>query len=293
MTGFEPDVAAALALLERARRPRIETLSVEQARALYRAGRDTVQLPPIPIAIVADFVLAGRPARRYRPAGAVAGTVLFFHGGGYVIGDLDTHDGICRHLADCGLEVVALDYRLAPEHRFPAAFEDCLAAYQALPGPVAIAGDSAGGALALAVALASAHARPRALALFYPVADVAAEAPSYARVCDVPSSAETMQWFWGHAFATEEDRLDLRASPLRSAHLAQVPPTFMTTAGHDPLCDEGLALADILRCAGVRVEHRHLPGQIHGYLTLGRLIGEAERSIVAAGRFLADQLRDE
>lgn len=290
MTGFEPDVAAALELLERTGRPPVETLSVTQARALYRAGRDTVQLLSIPIESVANCELAGRPARRYRPTGGGVGAVLFCHGGGYVIGDLDTHDGICRHLAACGLEVVALEYRLAPEHRFPAAFEDCLAAYWALPGPIAIAGDSAGGALALAVALT---ARPRALALFYPVADVAAEAPSYARVRDVPSSAETMRWFWKHTFATEEDRRDVRASPLRSADLAQLPPVFLTTAGHDPLCDEGLALADALCRAGVRVEHRHLPGQVHGYLTLGRLIGEAERSIAAAGRFLADQLRDD
>lgn len=274
-------------------RPPFEALTVAQARAVYRSGRDTVQLPPVFVDEVCDVILAGRPARRYRPANAGPGVVLFLHGGGYVIGDLDTHDGICRRLAlASGAEVVALDYRLAPEHRFPAAFEDCAAAFAALAAgrPTAIAGDSAGGGLALAVALAAQRC-PRALAMFYPAVDVFAESPSYAATGDVPITAATMHWFWQNTFATADDTADRRASPLRAQRLADCPPTFLTTAGHDPLRDEGLALAGRLANEGVRLDHRHLPGQVHGYLTLGRLIGEAERSIAAAGAFLGAQLR--
>lgn len=289
---FEPDVAAALAAMRAANRPSFETLSVAEARAMYRAGRDTVQLPTVALASVEDRMLGGVPARAYRPGDAPSpGVILFIHGGGYVIGDLDTHDSICRHLAlAADSDVVAIDYRLAPEHMFPAAFDDALAAYRALAAEgrrVALAGDSAGGALCLAVSIAARDEglpMPVAQALFYPVTDIAAESASYASVTGVPIAAATMRWFWGHYLGDAE--ADWRASPLRAPSLADLPQSFVTIAGHDPLRDEGHALVDRLRDAGVDVVLRDLPGQVHGYLTLGRLIGEAIRSIAAAAVFI-------
>jgi len=294
---LEPDVAALLAAMRAAHRPTFESLGVAEARAMYLAGRDTVQLRSVPVFAVEACAFGEVPARRYRFGPAARGTILFVHGGGYVIGDLDTHDSICRHLAVASeSDVVAIDYRRAPEHRFPAAFIDSFAAYSALSAaetPLAIAGDSAGAALALAVALAARDAGqppPRALAFFYPVTDIGTEAPSYAKVRDVPIGAATMRWFWNHYLDDPVSAVDWRASPLRATSLGGLPPMFVTTAGHDPLCDEGLALVARVRTEGGSVIHRHLPGQIHGYLTLGRLTAEAERSIVAAGAFLHEQL---
>ncbi|MDO7843396.1 alpha/beta hydrolase [Sphingomonas immobilis] len=294
---LDPQAAALFAAGAAAGRQPVEALSVADARAGYAAGRDTVQLSRIAVAQVEDITLGGRPARRYRPNAPEPGTILFLHGGGWVIGDLETHDGICRHLAVAArVEVIALDYRLAPEHRFPAAFDDALAAALAIgetAGRFAIAGDSAGAALAMAgaVALRDRGARlPAALALFYPVADIAAEAASYAEVTGVPLTAATMRWFWNHYAPVMADRQHWSASPLRAESLAGLPPVFVTIAGHDPLRDEGLALADRLAREGVTVERRHLPGQAHGYLTLGRVIDEAGLSLTAAGAFLNRQL---
>lgn len=290
---LDPQVAALLTAMAEAGRPPLEALSVAKARTTYQAGGDTVQLPRIAVDHVDDHLLAGRPARRYVPAGADAGTILFLHGGGWVIGDLDTHDGICRHLANAARRtVVALEYRLAPEHPFPAAFDDTLAAALEIGTgghPFAVVGDSAGGALALssAIALRKGNAPlPVALALFYPVADLAAETASYATVCGVPLTAATMRWFWNHYAPSPIARNHWTVSPLRAETLAGLPPVLITVAGHDPLRDEGLALADRLARDGVTVNRRLLPDQIHGYLTLGRVIDEAQRSIAAAAAFL-------
>lgn len=304
---FEADVAATLDLIRAAHRPRFDQMPLDEARAAYRAGKTTSQLPPIPLAEVFDLTLGGRPARLYRPDTTVtadaAPALLFLHGGGWVIGDLDTHDGICRRLAEASRRtVIALDYRLAPEHPLPAAYDDAEAAYAAMigqaadlriaPDDIAVAGDSAGAALAAMIAV---HATagdlpvPSAAALFYPVADLRADSPSYTAVAGVPLTGETMHWFLGHALPDGTAPLIARCSPLLAPSLAGFPPTFLTSAGHDPLCDEAFLFADRLRAAGVPVEHRHLPGQIHGYLTLGRLIGEAERSLAVAGAFLGSR----
>lgn len=292
---FDPDVERALELMRTANRPRFETLTVAEARLLYRAGRETVNLLPVEVAAVEELQLAGRPARCYQPAsGPSAATIMFVHGGGYTIGDLDTHDSICRLLAiEAGLDLIALDYRLAPEHPFPGAFDDCLAAYCELSQhgrPIALAGDSAGGALVASVALAARDEglpAPIAAALFYPVADLGVEATSYSEAMNVPISAETMRWFWRH-YLPEGPNSDWRASPIRG-DLSALPPVFIATAGHDPLRDEGKALVQAIRAAGGRVIHRDLPGQVHGYLTLGRLVREAGQSLAAAGAFLRSE----
>jgi acetyl esterase len=300
---FDRDVAAFLALFRASNRPRFDQMTVAAARIAYRAGQETTQLVPIPLAEVVDRAITGRPVRIYRPEATVnlvaAPAILFLHGGGWVIGDLDTHDGICRMLAAASCRtLVALDYRLAPEHKLPAAYEDTIAAYTALVrdadlfrielADIAVAGDSAGGAMAAMLALvapALGLPKPSKAALFYPLTDLLA-APSYRKLDNVPITGETIHWFLDHALPAGSDAVATRCSPLRASSLSGFPPVFLTSAGHDPLCDEAFLFADRLREAGVRVQHRHLAGNIHGYLTLGRLIAEAECSITAAGAFL-------
>lgn len=300
---FEADVATLLEIVAASGRPPFEALGVEGARAAYRNGRDTVQLEPVALSEVRDLRLTQTlRARMYRPvvADTAAPGLLYFHGGGWVIGDLDTHDAICRRLAlASGRVVVAVEYRLAPEHRFPAAFEDALAAHDAMvaqatafdidPADLAVAGDSAGAALAAAVALTASERgtpTPVAAILFYPVTDLRGLTQSYRSVRDVPITGATLHWFRDQYLAEPDEAADWRTSPLLAPSLDDLPPTFVTSAGHDPLCDEAFLFAARLRDSGVSVVHRHLPGQIHGYLTLGRLLGEAERSIAAAGIFL-------
>jgi len=309
---FEPDVAAFVRAAQDSGRPGFEDMTVAQARAAYLAGRTTTQLPPVAIGAVSDDSFAGRtgqiPVRRYRPAIVTPGlqpAILFFHGGGWVIGDLDTHDSLCRQIVHAtGLQLIAIDYRLAPEHVFPAAVEDACDAHTMLldratswqidPQRIAIMGDSAGGTLATVVSLHArdrCHPMPFAQVLFYPVADMANESASFAHVTGVPLTGKTLRWFRRRYVPHGQPRDDWRLSPLLADSLAGLPPTFLTIAGHDPLHDEQIAFAGRLRGDGVVVAQRHLPGQIHGYLTLGRLLSEAHRSIDAAAVFLAAQLR--
>lgn len=306
---FDPDVAQVLAMIASSARPSFDQMPLSAARDAYRAGTGTSALPPLPLAEVRDLDLAGVPARLYRPAattGMAAGPgLVFLHGGGWVIGDLDTHDSICRHLAQATARtVIALDYRLAPEAPLPAAYDDCAAAWAAIladaetlglaPDNLAMAGDSAGGAMAAMLAITAVNhglTPPCAVLLFYPVLDLAGETPSYEAVADVPFTASTMRWFLDLALRGQigGDRLRQDLSPLRARSLAGFPPTFMTSCGHDPLCDEAFLFAARLRQAGIPFEHRHVPGHIHGYLTLGGLIGEAARSIAAAAAFLTNR----
>jgi acetyl esterase len=215
---------------------------------------------------------------------------LYFHGGGWVIGDLDTHDGLCRALAD-GADccVISVDYRLAPEHRFPTAAMDAIAAWRWVseqasalgldPARIAAGGDSAGGNLAAVVCLAARDeglAAPAGQILFYPVTDLAAVHESYARVTSgVPLTAELMMWFRDLYLSDVAERHHWRASPLRAANLGGLPPAFVLTLGLDPLCDEGIAYARRLDQEGVQVTHLHLPNQVHGFLGMGRIIRAA------------------
>ncbi|WP_404479927.1 alpha/beta hydrolase [Novosphingobium sp. BL-52-GroH] len=306
---YDPDVEAYLALVREAGRPAFETLSVDAARAFYRSGRDTVNLPAIDVGSVEDVCIEGRggpiPLRLYEPPAGrrePGPAILFFHGGGWVIGDLDTHDGICRHLvALTGWPLVAVDYRLAPEHAFPAAVEDALDAHgwvvenagrlNVRADALVLAGDSAGGCLALVAALAAPGlGRPPAAGqvLFYPVTDLRGNTGSYREVVDVPITASTMAWFAGHYLSDAAQADDWRASPLLADGLGALSPTFLAVAGHDPLRDEGLALAGRIRFEGGEVTLRHLPGQVHGYLTVGRVVSEAGRTLAAAADFLKD-----
>ncbi len=232
--------------------------------------------------------------RLYRRAGSTASETLpvlvYFHGGGWVVGDLDTHDTLCRHIGTGALcAVVSVDYRLAPEHKFPAAVEDCLAAtmWVAANGAelgsdgrrVAVGGDSAEGNLAAVVCLvARDRATPQLCGqlLFYPVVDCGMQQDFYRRCAEgYLLTAATMRWFADAYLRSSDDIIDWRLSPLRAPEVAGLPPAYILTVGYDPLCDKGVAYAERLRRAGGMVEHRHLPGQIHGFLLMGKIVRAA------------------
>ncbi len=218
-----------------------------------------------------------------------------------MVGDLDTHDSVCRAIAEAaGCCVISVDYRLAPEHRFPAAVDDAAAAWRYVCAEASVlgldatrlmvGGDSAGGNLAAVVALLARDngwAAPAAQVLIYPVTDLTATHDSYRRVtAGVPLTTELMLWFRDLYLAVESDALDWRASPLRATHLRGLPPALVLTVGQDPLCDEGVAYAKRLDQDGVQVVHVHLPNQIHGFLTMGRIIRASGLAIEMVGSYL-------
>ncbi len=295
MSTMDPDLEAMLELARKAGAKPFEALTPEQARAAYAAGWDVLQPTAEDVASVRDTTVAGPlgalALRIYRGIGADVGDLLpcmvFLHGGGWVIGNLESHDRLCRRLANRGrICVVAVDYRLAPEHRFPAALDDCAAALQWVhdnqkalgiaPGRIGIGGDSAGGNLAAVLALMARDGSAPPLmfqALLYPVLDLTADSGSYRSVTSgVPLTAATMHYFIDHYVPDARARLDWRASPLRAASLAGTAPALVMTVSHDPLCDEGRAYARRLEEEGVRVTALHLSDHMHGMLMHGKLI---------------------
>ena len=297
---LDPHVAHVIAQAMALGRTSFAQQTPAEARAAYRTACAAAGPGRVEMASVADLVLAGLACRHYRPVdAAVLPALLYLHGGGWVVGDLESHDGICRRLArETGCAIVAVDYRLAPEHPFPAPFDDALAAWTAFvaeaaalgldPSRLAIAGDSAGGALAAAVALAcrdrAPAQQPRLQLLFYPVTNLAADSASYAEITQgVFLTADVMRWFIGHYAPDAAAHGDWRASPLRAANLAGSPPALVVTAGHDPLRDEGMAYAQALADAGNQVTHLHLANQVHGLLTQARLMPASEGIFALAG----------
>jgi len=266
------------------------------------------------VAAVRDLTAPGPggpiPLRLYRGLGtdpaAALPVLMFFHGGGWVIGDIDTHDAVCRWLANFGgCAVVSVDYRLAPEHKFPAALEDCLAATAFVvqeagtlgidASRLAVGGDSAGGNLA---AVSCLHARdfggPKICLqlLFYPATEFTMTHPSHqTRGEGYVLTHSLMVWFRDHYLRSPDDMADWRASPLRASDFSNLPPAFVVTAGFDPLSDEGEDYGRRLQAAGGTVTFRRLPGQIHGFMTMGRLIPDAEIVAREAGDILRDHFK--
>lgn len=266
-----------------------------------------MSLPAAELASVADRRIPGPageiPIRVYTPKGGTAPrpVVVFFHGGGWVIGDLESHDAPCRQLANAvPALVVAVDYRLAPEHKFPAAPEDCWAAVRWVadnagslggdPTRLAVCGDSAGGNLSAVVALmARDRGGPKLAAqvLVYPATDLTCDSPSH--VTNGKGyflEAEMMAWFIGHYVRSAADRTDPYASPIRAKDLAGLPPAVVVTAEFDPLRDEGEAYARRLREAGVPVEQRRYDGMIHGFFSMDAVFPEAGQAIALAAEGL-------
>ena len=302
----------ALALAAAAGRPPVQQMSPAEARDAARANQRLFDAEPPPTRRDDLFApgIAGEIAlRRYRPLdpenGGPVPALIFFHGGGWVTGDLDHGAWLCASLAcQLGITVVSVGYRLAPEHPFPAAVEDSIAALEWVaanadalgldPARLAVGGDSAGGALAAVAAL---HARDtgltlRAQILLYPVTDNGDEHASYARNgAGYGLTAEGMRWYRAHYLGAADPR-DWRASPLRADRLEGSPPAFLLSCGFDPLCDEAIAYGTRLRDAGVAVRHSHYEDQIHGFLTRAAVIGEAGRALDEIVAMLRDRLLD-
>ncbi|WP_175913997.1 alpha/beta hydrolase [Burkholderia metallica] len=242
--------------------------------------------------------------RLYRPPDAerVDGgpLIVFIHGGGWVIGSVDTHDGICRHLArHGGCPVASVEYRRAPEHQWPVPLEDCEQALDSLirhapalsidASRVILAGDSAGGNMATVMACAAPAAGTAIVGqiLFYPVTDLTASLPSYQRIqAGFPLVAESMRWFRSHYVPAAVPFDHPRLSPLLHAQGRRQPPMFIATVGLDPLCDEGIAYASCAARAGSTVEHHHLPAHHHGIVTAARAIPTARYLLDRAAFFV-------
>jgi len=287
--------------------PQLHEMSVAQARELI-LGMVALGGEPESIARVENRTVPGSagqiPVRIYTPVGTAPFPVLvYFHGGGWVIGNLDTHDGICRSLANrVGCLVVSVDYRLAPEHPFPAAPEDCYAATRWLAehagslggdkGRIAVGGDSAGGNLAAVVALMARDRGGPKLAfqlLVYPATDTDFETRSYRENSEgYFLTRADMVWFWNHYAPRDEDRRNPYAAPLRAASLRGLPPALVITAEFDPLCDDGNAYAARLREDGVPVRLSQQDGLIHGFFQMGAVIDRGRASVDEASRALKD-----
>ena len=296
---LDHDAEILLKMIQEANRPTFESVGAVAARDLYMAGRKALSPDPMPIAETRDVAIpapAGPiPARLSRSATAGPLPVLvFFHGGGWVVGNIDSHEAMCRHIANrAECAVVSVDYRMGPEHKFPAAVEDCFAATAWTadngaslgvdPRRLAVGGDSAGGNLAAVVSLlARDKGAPRisCQVLIYPATDAAMRHDSVARYAEgYVLTRATMRWFYEQYLRTPDDAADWRVSPLLAPDLSRLPPAYVLTAGYDPLCDEGDAYAARLAAAGVPVTHRRFPGQVHGFVTNGRVIRAAETAL--------------
>lgn len=295
---LHPQAEALLRLIEERGVPPTHTQPPVEARASYRDRRSVTQPAPPEVALVRDLLAGAVPLRLYRPAGSGTGQVLpvlvFFHGGGWVIGDLETHDTLCRHLASgSGCAVVAVDYRLAPEHPFPAAVEDAVAATRWVrqhaaelaldPRRIAVGGDSAGGNLAAVVALTARDEGEPSLAfqlLLYPSTDQRRLTASHrTRSEGYLLTNDTMNYFHDHYMGGKQQDDDWRASPLLHRDHARLPPAFILTAGYDPLRDEGMQYADKLSRAGSEATLVCFERQIHGFATMGKVIDEANVAV--------------
>ena len=324
---LHPQARALINLMQERGVPPTHTLTPVEARRFYRERRSFTQPDAPPVAWVQDLQATGPqgaiPLRLYKPlvtspadvtvAAAIKTTataetpphpqtlpvLVYFHGGGWVIGDLDTHDTLCRELANgAGCAVVAVDYRMGPENRFPAAVDDCFAATRWVhenaaslgldASRLAVGGDSAGGNLAAVVSIlardlgaAGATLLPIAFQLLiYPSTDMRRLSASHlSNGQGYVLTADTIAYFQAHYTGDEAKYLDWRASPLLCDNLAHLPPAFVMTAGYDPLRDEGLAYAQRLTEAGNRATHICFERQIHGFITMGRVIDEAHAAV--------------
>jgi len=289
----DAETAGLLRLMAEAEYPRIWTLPAAEARKIHDPLTAASAHPVESVAETREVEIApGLEARLYRPEGAGNGAplLLYFHGGGGAIGDLDSHDAVCRTLANAsGAVTLAVDYRLGPEHPFPAAWEDAWTAWAwalenaaglgADPARIVVAGDSAGGGLAAALAQRAAAGRgpaPVFQLLIYPALDASRDPERYPSVAENAEgyflTAELMAWFGAQYLAPCQDPGDVRLSPGLADRLTGLAPALIVTAGLDPLRDEAAAYAQALDRAGVAVEYRCYEATIHGFASFGRFL---------------------
>ena len=310
---LHPQARALLDLMEQRGLPPTHTLAPAQARQLYLERRTFSQPAPTVVGEVKELSATGPhgniPLRLYKPLETPSATgspaaasplpvLVYFHGGGWVIGDLDTHDVLCRELCqNSGCAVVAVDYRMGPEYRFPAAVDDCYAATRWVSDKaaslgldaarLAVGGDSAGGNLAAVVALMARDALDgrvlpiRFQLLIYPATDMRQLTPSIqSNGKGYLLEKETMDYFQGHYTGGDEAiHSDWRASPQLATSHNNLPPALVITAGYDPLRDEGIAYAQKLSAAGNTATHISFERQIHGFITMGRVLHEANTAV--------------
>ncbi|HYD04148.1 MAG TPA: alpha/beta hydrolase, partial [Reyranella sp.] len=275
-------------------RPQLHTLPYAQGRAAVDKMSEDSEAPPPDVAGTTDGAIdvpgGSIRYRRYRPLGveaAVLPTLIYYHGGGWVIGTIETHDSTCRRLANKSrCQVISIDYRLAPEHPFPTPTDDALlafrhirdnaAAFGADPARIAVGGDSAGGAISAVVCQAckqAGEAMPAFQMLIYPATDARRQTESHRLFADgYFLTRELIEWFWKAYAPAGADLTDLRLSPLLAADVSGLPPAFVLTAGYDPLRDEGRAYANRLIDAGVKTTYVNYPGTIHGFFSLTRFL---------------------
>ena len=278
-------------------RPKLNTLPYAVGRQAVDKMSEDSEADPMPVGEVTDGAFAGAGGeiryRRYHPQGVAAGplsTLIYYHGGGFVIGNIETHDSTCRRLANKSrCQVVSIDYRLSPEHPFPASTDDGVAAFRHIrdnaasfgvdPTRIAVGGDSAGGAIAAVVCQAVRDAGdkqgPAFQMLIYPATDSSKQSAS--RVAFAEGyflTKELMDWFWKAYVPAGTDLADLRLSPLLAKDFKGLPPAFVLTAGYDPLRDEGRAYADRLIDAGIKTTYVNYPGTIHGFFSLTRFLSQ-------------------
>ncbi len=295
---LDPQAKAVLDQMEKAGGPPINELTVDEARQAS-AALAAMQDSPEPVAGVEDRTLPGPggdiPVRIYTPAGKEPLPVLlYFHGGGWVLGDIEASDPLCRTLANnTGCIIISVDYRLAPEHPFPAAVDDAYYATQWVaansagfggdPSRIAVCGDSAGGNLTAVVCqIARDRGEPviRFQLLIYPATDAACDTPSYGENGDgYFLTKAAMQWFWRHYLKNNADRNHPHASPLRASNFSGLPPALVITAEFDPLRDEGEQYAERMRAAGTPVQLTRYDGMIHGFFAMSGVIDRGKTAI--------------
>ncbi len=311
---FDPDVEKLFQILLASGVQPLATQTVEQARFFYREKTAKLGGQASPMAEIRDLKAPGPagdiPLRLYRPEGVAdqSPALIYLHGGGWVIGDLDSHDKVCRAIAaHTPCRVAAVDYRLAPEHPFPAGFSDVIAAVKWIAdnssslgidrNHLAIGGDSAGGNMTAAVCLSARENGPslRAQVLIYPSTDNTPGMrswPSRTQNSGIPPlTSDALKWFsTKYLPGGPPDAPDWRLSPLHAESLAGLPPALVLTAEYDPLRDEGKAYADRLNSSGVPTVYRDFPGQIHGFIEFGGVLSAAGAAIAEIAAFLRTQL---
>jgi acetyl esterase len=305
-TAIDPQMKQLLDLFNAAGPMFLRAETPEQARAKMQALLEADPTPPPEIYRVEDRHIPGPageiPVRIYTPEARSLGVLVYFHGGGWVLGDLDSHDRLCRALANAaGCLIVSIHYRLAPEHKFPAGAEDCLAATkwvaenaESLGGDrsrIAVGGDSAGGNLAAAVAMMARDQGGPAIRfqlLFYPVTDCALDTQSQKEFASdgyVLSRAD-MEWFWNHYLGSGADKQNPYACLMRAKNLAGLPPALIQTASHDPLRDEGEHFGQRLMASGIKVACTRYDGVTHGFVSFFDALDQGKKGIAQAAEAL-------
>lgn len=305
--GLDRQVEYVLGLVEKAGYPEFWQLSPQDARALFDKTAPALDAP---FEEVSRFERIGVPGpagnirvNLYAPQPRSAGPsplLVYFHGGGFVVGSLESYDRLCRVLANrTGCLVASVDYRLAPEHKFPAAPDDCIAALRWLaehaaevgadPSRIAVGGDSAGGNLAAVTALQARDGGPKLAfqLLVYPCTGARQDEPSHFAFAEkLLLTRKSVVWFYEQYIDREADRGDWRLAPLLAPALEGLPPALLIVAGHDPLRDEGIAYAERLKAAGVRVEYANYEGMVHGFFSLSGALDAGRQAIAQSAAAL-------